>query len=1316
MYNVAVNLTRLIPAKDGSGGIGWYGVKVAETLATKHRVTVLARPWNETYVRAHLAEHSGLRIELVPGDLGAYVNGHAGNWDVYLDPLNGLEPSSIPATLAVSATIADLMFDRLPSVFDEQELRFRAGHYGDAIERSDVVTTISSQEKQNIEKHYPSRKVEIVRIPAVFTRNRRHRETERSFRFFAPGVQWNHKNHFRVVAAFAALHNAGRIPASAQLFLSAIEPHEAAHRLTRALIRATGLEANISFAPYMSEAEFAEFLNTCDGVIVMSMYEGYGIPIVEAVAAGMPVLTSRAPALEFISPFPDFLKVVENPFDGAELVSKLEDFIVNLPHAEPSRDACPSNDAFLQDLESVIRGALEQRALRTDRRRDESIPVPKRRYEDLSIFMIATPETADQAASAEAFGNVTVFQSSGVPTHIPADPKRRRFFATAEALPFILTHEILLSRDRFVLLCPGEAVERIDGAAVKVAIERFLAAKLPRRGPAKVSLEDLLEPRGVTNSAHGFSFGLYDLEKLGLDFESSVREVRESLASASLLFDAGRPRAFIIDPSLKNSFGHHLGVARDLAVGYEDFGYRAIVLANNAAALKRVEGAAAVMPEFPDYLYGEGSDIGLFQWYLKSSMDAAGLESRDEVTLFCATPAMLAAAMIWMTCQPQENRPTVSVRFDRPHWRSPPSPVRYETVFLEIKRLGLRKHFRFFVESVGLQRYFEKVSGEKFDLLFITVGVEDTLRQKSDPFVITYMGDARWEKGFELLPAIVDELRARLAGQIKLKFRVQVGSSSGNDTAAIGMARQRLQRLASLEPDALELIPGGISDRQYLDALRTTDLVLLPYEPTQYRIRGSGVATECATAGVPMVISPGLDIEETYANAAIEVARAYSVPALADAAEAAVRKTWDQTSYRNEPWFAATSRSPRELVAKMRAGGASGTASPARAVLWIANDTRGEGSERVYDSQLAYLESRGFTVFKVRVPYPSRSWFGYKPAFDWAKFIDNKEWTPGFTADERTETAIRDIEQNGISLRRFVAAWDCLEFPPELLAITRNVDFSFALVNYGHHMPIVRHLTGRSLKTIVETHDIQATQYALEQKRRPAPSEIEEELQYLNAADQLVSISKSEMKDLSRYRTPDSVTWCLPFIEPKARAQVDESPRRFDMVFVGSSNPSNIASLNWFLDAVFVPYLMAEGLTLLVIGNVGNHVDLRGCENLITLSGRVADLEPWLAESTMAVLPIASGTGVQIKVLDAFARGMPFAVTDFVAPAIGITDEVPLAKGALDLAEQIRRAVSDVGERLRLSEAGLSFTRQHASRETYAAIWDSVLRKIGLDL
>src|SRR5262249_11760019 len=115
-------------------------------------------------------------------------------------------------------------------------------------------------------------------------------------------------------------------------------------------------------------------------------------------------------------------------------------------------------------------------------------------------------------------------------------------------------------------------------------------------------------------------------------------------------------------------------------------------------------------------------------------------------------------------------------------------------------------------------------------------------RDQGNGPLVSYLGGARSERGFELLPAIISTC---LAANPNLRFFIQVSQGSdplSEDARGLGADRRVSTHSGTLDPDA------------YLTALRQARLILLPYDPAHYRTQSSGVYFQAGMAGTPVIV------------------------------------------------------------------------------------------------------------------------------------------------------------------------------------------------------------------------------------------------------------------------------------------------------------------------------------------------------------------------------------------------------------------------------------------------------------------------------
>lgn len=138
--------------------------------------------------------------------------------------------------------------------------------------------------------------------------------------FLHVGQQYPHKNLRRLIQAFAQV--ASSYPELRLVLAGKLHPTETP--VLQAMVRELGLQKRVEFRSYVPYAELPDLYRGALALVYPSLWEGFGLPILEAMACGTPVITSRGSGTQEVAG------------DAAMLVdptntSTLADAVVQLP-------------------------------------------------------------------------------------------------------------------------------------------------------------------------------------------------------------------------------------------------------------------------------------------------------------------------------------------------------------------------------------------------------------------------------------------------------------------------------------------------------------------------------------------------------------------------------------------------------------------------------------------------------------------------------------------------------------------------------------------------------------------------------------------------------------------------------------------------------------------------------------------------------------------------------------------------------------------------------------------------------------------------
>ena len=169
------------------------------------------------------------------------------------------------------------------------------------------------------------------------------------------------------------------------------------------------------------------------------------------------------------------------------------------------------------------------------------------------------------------------------------------------------------------------------------------------------------------------------------------------------------------------------------------------------------------------------------------------------------------------------------------------------------REIGERKVF-FYTDSAELTRQYERLETFPFHTLSIphTYSARDASVGEG-PLRVTYLGDARREKGYHLLPKIAGDLKQEgLAGKLRFVFQSNYNVPGGEPEAVV--ARGQLE---SFPESMVSLYKQALSTTDYKALLLSSGITILPYDRTSYGARNSGVLVESLAAGIPVIVPAG---------------------------------------------------------------------------------------------------------------------------------------------------------------------------------------------------------------------------------------------------------------------------------------------------------------------------------------------------------------------------------------------------------------------------------------------------------------------------
>jgi glycosyltransferase involved in cell wall biosynthesis len=227
------------------------------------------------------------------------VLAHLDRIDLYFCPFSALYPRPVPRPTVM--TLVDIQEVFYPEFFTPADRYTRELHFPGSTRMADRVITISEFSRRTIVEHHrlPPERVAVVYLCAD-ERYARSAEVARPpaaplpERFvFYPANLWKHKNHDVLLRALRLLREErGR---RVDLVLTG-SGQDNGYPLA-AMAEAHGLRGQVHALGYLEVEELAYLYRRADMLVFPSLFEGFGIPLVEAMAAGCPVVAARATSI-----------------------------------------------------------------------------------------------------------------------------------------------------------------------------------------------------------------------------------------------------------------------------------------------------------------------------------------------------------------------------------------------------------------------------------------------------------------------------------------------------------------------------------------------------------------------------------------------------------------------------------------------------------------------------------------------------------------------------------------------------------------------------------------------------------------------------------------------------------------------------------------------------------------------------------------------------------------------------------------------------------------------------------------------------------
>jgi glycosyltransferase involved in cell wall biosynthesis len=223
------------------------------------------------------------------------------HFDIWFCPFLSLDPR--PLNIPGIVTIPDIQHEYYPQFFSHEELTLRKSYIRPSCElATDIITISEFSKKSFIEKlGVRPEKITVIYLAAGDnftqalgkTNDIKTKYALPDKYFFFPANAWPHKNHKTLIIAF----NLYRKTYGDTVHLVLTGSDLRANTEIRELISLYRLDSAIHILDYVDKEDLLGLYKCAKALVFPSLFEGFGIPLLEAMTSGCPIIASNTTSI-----------------------------------------------------------------------------------------------------------------------------------------------------------------------------------------------------------------------------------------------------------------------------------------------------------------------------------------------------------------------------------------------------------------------------------------------------------------------------------------------------------------------------------------------------------------------------------------------------------------------------------------------------------------------------------------------------------------------------------------------------------------------------------------------------------------------------------------------------------------------------------------------------------------------------------------------------------------------------------------------------------------------------------------------------------
>lgn len=208
------------------------------------------------------------------------------NADLFWGPAHRF-PMELPKNIPAVTTIHDLVWKRFAHTMNKRTYLGERLFFAKTLERADKIISVSLSTAKDLQQYFPhyADKIDVI-YPGAHKPACQPQHKGKPFALFV-GTMEPRKNLNRLIDAYAAM------PHKDQLDLIIVGGVGWGGINLEASIKRHGLNNHVRIITNANDTIINQLYADCHFLVMPSLYEGFGLPLVEAMKYGKPVLTSN---------------------------------------------------------------------------------------------------------------------------------------------------------------------------------------------------------------------------------------------------------------------------------------------------------------------------------------------------------------------------------------------------------------------------------------------------------------------------------------------------------------------------------------------------------------------------------------------------------------------------------------------------------------------------------------------------------------------------------------------------------------------------------------------------------------------------------------------------------------------------------------------------------------------------------------------------------------------------------------------------------------------------------------------------------------